>query len=121
VNELTEQKCTSKAILEQVLILLSPYAPHVAEELWEAIGHPAGSISTASFPIFDPAMLEEDAFSYPVSFNGKMRFKLDLPSTLTKEEIHEAVMANADTQKWMEGKTPKNVIIVPKKIVNIVC
>lgn len=121
VNELTEQKCTSKAILEQVLILLSPYAPHVAEELWEAIGHPAGSISTASFPTFDPAMLEEDAFSYPVSFNGKMRFKLDLPSTLTKEEIHEAVMANADTQKWLEGKTPKNVIIVPKKIVNIVC
>ncbi|MFN5984781.1 MAG: leucine--tRNA ligase [Fluviicola sp.] len=121
VNELTEQKCTSKAILEQVLILLSPYAPHVAEELWEAIGHPAGSISTASFPTFDPSMLEEDAFSYPVSFNGKMRFKLDLPSTLTKEEIHEAVMANADTQKWMEGKTPKNVIIVPKKIVNIVC
>lgn len=121
VNELTEQKCSSKAILEQVLILLSPYAPHVAEELWEAIGHPAGSISTASFPTFDPAMLEEDAFSYPVSFNGKMRFKLDLPSTLTKEEIHEAVMANADTQKWMEGKTPKNVIIVPKKIVNIVC
>lgn len=121
VNELTEQKCTSKAILEQVLILLSPYAPHVAEELWEAIGHPAGSISTASFPTFDPAMLEEDAFSYPVSFNGKMRFKLDLPSTLTKEEIHEAVMANTDTQKWLEGKTPKNVIIVPKKIVNIVC
>ncbi len=120
VNELTEQKCTSKSILEQVLILLSPYAPHISEELWEKIGYAAGSISTASFPSFDPAMLEEDAFSYPVSFNGKMRFILELPSTLTKDEIHTEVMAHADTQKWLEGKTPKNVIIVPKKIVNIV-
>ncbi len=120
VNELTEQKCTSKTVLELVLILLSPYAPHISEELWEKIGNKAGSISTATFPSFDPKMLEEDAFSYPVSFNGKMRFLLELPTTLSKEEIHTEVMAHADTQKWLEGKTPKNVIIVPKKIVNIV-
>jgi leucyl-tRNA synthetase len=120
VNELTDQKCHSKEVLEQLVILLAPYAPHVSEELWVILGHEAGTISTAKFPTFNPDFLVEDEIAYPVSFNGKMRLKVALPATLSAKEVEEAIMALPDTQKWLEGKAPKKVIVVPGKIVNIV-
>lgn len=119
VNELTAQKCYSKEILESLLILISPYAPHIAEELWEKSGH-SESISKVAFPTFDKTHLVESSKEYPVSFNGKMRFTLELPLDLTKEEIESAVMSHEKTIHYLEGKTPKRVIIVPGKIVNIV-
>ncbi|MNX99173.1 Leucine--tRNA ligase [compost metagenome] len=120
VNELTEQKCRSKEVLEQLIILLAPYAPHASEELWEAIGYQAGTVSTAHFPTFDPDMLVEANTVYPVSFNGKMRFNAELPTTFTAKEVEEAVLAMPEAQKWLEGKAPKKVIVVPGKIVNMV-
>jgi len=120
VNELTEQKCHSKEVLEQVVILLAPYAPHAAEELWEEIGNAAGTVSTAQFPKFDANMLVEANTKYPVSFNGKMRFNAELPTTFSPKEVEEAVMAMEETQKWLEGKAPKKVIVVPGRIVNMV-
>lgn len=120
VNELTEQKCHSKEVLEQVVILLAPYAPHAAEELWEAIGNAAGTVSTAPFPKFNPEMLVEANTVYPVSFNGKMRFNAELPTTFSAKEVEEAVLAMPESQKWLEGKAPKKVIVVPGKIVNMV-
>ncbi len=119
VNELTAQKCTSKDILEPLLILISPYAPHIAEELWERLGN-SGSISTALFPKFDESHLVESSKNYPISFNGKMRFTLELPLDMSKEEIEKTVMAYKKTQEQLQGRTPKKVIVVPGKIVNIV-
>lgn len=120
VNELSEQKCHSREVLEPLVIMLSPYAPHIAEELWVILGNEAGTVSTASFPTFNPEMLVEDAIAYPVSFNGKMRFKAELPATLSAKEVEEAVMAMPESEKWLEGKAPKKVIVVPGKIVNVV-
>ena len=119
VNELSAQKCTNREILENLLILISPYAPHIAEELWSKFGHTT-SISTVEFPKFEAKYLVESTKEYPVSFNGKMRFKLELPMDFTKEQIQEAVMANEKTKQQLEGRTPKNIIIVPGKIINIV-
>jgi leucyl-tRNA synthetase len=119
VNELTSQGCKSKDILEALAILVSPYAPHVAEELWEGLGHKS-SISLASFPIFNSAYLVESEKEYPVSFNGKMRFKITLPMDFSKDAIEAAVMAHEKTQQHLEGRTPKKVIVVPGKIINIV-
>ncbi|MGZ3864113.1 MAG: leucine--tRNA ligase [Bacteroidia bacterium] len=119
VNELTDLKCNKRAILEPLLIILSPYAPHIAEELWEKLGHKE-SIAYAPFPAFDEKHLVEDNFSYPISFNGKMRFNIELPLTLSPQEIEKIVMETEQTHKFLEGKTPKKVIVVPKKIVNIV-
>lgn len=119
VNELSKLNSTKRAVLEPLAVLISPYAPHIAEELWQKLGHKE-SISYAEFPEFDAKWLEEDAKEYPVSFNGKMRFKLELPMDLSKEEIQEAVMADERTIKQLEGRTPKNIIIVPGKIINIV-
>lgn len=119
VNELTEQKCNKRAILEPLLIILSPYAPHIAEELWQKIGH-TESIAYAPFPTHNESYLVEDNFAYPISFNGKMRFNIELPLTLSVQEIEKIVMEAEQTQKYLEGKTPKKVIIVPRKIVNIV-
>ena len=119
VNELTAQKCTSKEILEPLLILLSPYAPHIAEELWETLGHQT-SISTAPFPKFDASYLVESSKVYPISFNGKTRFTLELPMDLNVQQIEKAVMAHEKTQEQLAGKLPKKVIVVPGKIVNIV-
>lgn len=119
VNELGEQKCNKRAILEKLILLVSPYAPHIAEELWESLGH-TESISTAPFPEFNEAYLTEDSFIYPVSFNGKTRFQLDLSATLTAQEVEKIVMENEQISKYLEGKTPKKIIVVPKKIVNIV-
>jgi leucyl-tRNA synthetase len=120
VNELTDQKCNNKQILQDVIIMLSPYAPHICEELWVKLGNHAGEINFANFPIFDEGILVEANIAYPISFNGKMRLKIELPTAFTAKEVEEAVLANADAQKWLEGNTPKKVIVVPGKIVNIV-
>jgi leucyl-tRNA synthetase len=120
VNELTDQKCSNKQLLEELLIMLSPYAPHICEELWVKLGNEAGTINFASFPKFDESHLVEANHAYPVSFNGKMRLKIELPTAFGPKEVEEAVLANADAQKWLEGKAPKKVIVVPGKIVNIV-
>ncbi|WP_405293895.1 leucine--tRNA ligase [Algibacter sp. Ld11] len=119
VNELTTQKCTSKAILEPLLVLLSPYAPHIAEELWNQLGN-SESISTAAFPAFDASHLVESSKNYPISFNGKMRFTLELPMDMSKEEIEKTVLAHEKTKEQLGDRTPKKVIVVPGKIVNIV-
>ncbi len=119
VNELTAEKCAVRDILEPLAVLMSPYAPHIAEELWSKLGH-ENSITTAPFPVFDGAHLVESNKQYPISFNGKMRFMLDLPLDLSKDEIEAAVMANEKTIHYLEGRTPKKVIVVPGKIVNIV-
>ena len=118
-NELTSQKCIAREVLEPLLILISPYAPHIAEELWSKMGH-TESISNADFPIFDAKHLVESSKEYPISFNGKMRFKLELPLDLSKDDIEAAVMAHEKTQQYLEGRTPKKVIVVPGKIVNVV-
>jgi len=119
VNELSDLKCNKREILEPLVILISPYAPHIAEELWSKLGH-TESIEYATYPIHNEAYLTEDNFNYPVSFNGKMRFNIELPVTLSPKEIEEAALKAPEAQKWLEGKTPKKVIVVPKKIVNIV-
>ena len=119
VNELTTQKCNKREILEPLLVLLSPYAPHITEELWSQLGHTT-SISKVPFPKFDGKHLVESTKNYPISFNGKMRFTLELSLDLSKEEIEKIVMAHEKTQAQLQGRTPKKVIIVPGKIVNIV-
>ncbi len=120
VNELTEQKCNNKQILTELIIMLSPYAPHISEELWVKLGKQPGTISTAQFPLFNEEHLAESSFDYPVSFNGKMRFKVNLSLSLSPKEIEVEVLKMDESSKWLEGKTPKKVIIVPGKIVNIV-
>ena len=119
VNELSELKCNKRAILEPLTILLSPYAPHIAEELWEKLGH-AGSITSAQFPKYEEAYTIENSFEYPVSFNGKMRFKKELSLDLSPAEIEKAVLADVQAAKYLEGKQPKKVVVVPGKIVNVV-
>ena len=119
VNELTSLSTSKREILKPLLILLSPYAPHIAEELWHAIGE-EGSVVTAEWPELNEAYLVEDNFTYPVSFNGKTRFMLSLPATLTPQEVEAAVLSAPEAEKWLEGKTPRKVIVVPKRIVNIV-
>jgi len=119
VNEFTAQKCNNRSILEPLAVLISPYAPHISEELWRNLGN-TESVSTAEFPIFDPKYLIESTKTYPISFNGKMRFTLDLSLDLTKEEIEKVVLEHERTQRQLDGRTPKKVIVVPGKIVNIV-
>lgn len=119
VNELTAQKCNQRQILEPLAILIAPYAPHIAEELWQLLGHKT-SISTAAFPKFIAKHLEESSKEYPVSFNGKMRFKLELPLHLTPKEIETIVLDYDKTKEQLQWRTPKKVIVVPGKIINIV-
>ena len=119
VNELTAMNCHERTILEPLAILISPYAPHIAEELWEKLGHQQ-SISTVAFPIFKPEYLVESSKEYPVSFNGKTRFTIELALDLTKDEIEKIVMADERTIRQLEGRTPNKVIIVPGKIINLV-
>jgi leucyl-tRNA synthetase len=120
VNELTDLKCNKRAILHELVIALAPYAPHICEELWVLLGNDAGTISTAAYPKFNPAYLVEDEFSYPVSFNGKMKTNVSLSLTMEAADIEAAILANADVQKYLDGKTPKKVIVVKGRIVNIV-
>ena len=118
-NELTALKCNKRAVLEPLVIALAPFAPHMAEELWSLLGH-SQSITKESFPKWEEKFLVEDAFEYPVSFNGKVRFKLSMPLTATNADIEAAVKAAPESTKWLEGKEIKKMIIVPKKIVNVV-
>jgi leucyl-tRNA synthetase len=119
VNELSTQNCHSRAILAPLAILISPYAPHIAEELWSQLGN-SGSISTVEFPVFEEKHLVESEKEYPVSFNGKMRFTIKLPLDLTAAQIEEIIMKDERTLKQLDGKTPNKVIIVPGKIINLV-
>jgi leucyl-tRNA synthetase len=119
VNELFTQKCSKKAILEQLLVVMTPFAPHVCEELWEAIGN-SGSICDAQWPEWNEEYLKENSVNYTISFNGKARFNMEFPVDAANDAIQAAVLADERSQKWTEGKTPRKVIIVPKKIVNVV-
>lgn len=119
VNELTDLKCNKREILEPLAIIISPYAPHIAEELWSKLGH-TESISYAKFPELNESYVVESAFNYPVSFNGKTRFFQEYDLSLTKEQIENEVLTLEQTQKYLEGKTPKKIIVVHNKIVNIV-
>lgn len=119
VNELSSLKCNNKAVLEDLLKILAPFAPHITEELWNSCGN-TESITKASFPEFNESFVQEDTHTYPVSFNGKMRFKLEFSLSMSKDEIEQAVLNCEQAQKWLDGKAPKKTIIVPKKIINIV-
>jgi len=119
VNELTQLKCNKKSILENLIILLAPFAPHISEELWEALGHNT-SICDAQWPVFNEEFLKEDTIKYTISFNGKARFTLDFQADADNTTIESTVMNHEASQKYINGRTPKKVIIVPKKIVNIV-
>jgi leucyl-tRNA synthetase len=120
VNDLGQLKCHKKSVLRELVLLLSPYAPHMAEELWVALGEEAGSISHAAFPVFNPAFLEESEFNYPISFNGKVKLTLAFSATASPAEVEAGVLANEQVQKHLDGKAPSKVIVVPKRIVNIV-
>ncbi len=119
LNELNKLKCNKRAILEPFVLVLSPYAPHITEALWKLLGKNE-SLAYVPFPVWDEAYLKEDDFEYPVMINGKVRTKISFGLDVPKEEIHTATMANDIVQKWLEGNEPKRVIIVPKKIINIV-
>jgi leucyl-tRNA synthetase len=119
VNELTDQKCNNRAILSELVVLLSPFAPHICEELWKKLGNNE-SVTKATFPAFDEKNLVESSFEYPVSFNGKMRFKVNLDLGMSVPDMQKEILALEQTQKYLEGKEPKKVIIVPGKIVNFV-
>lgn len=120
VNELSEQKCNNRHVLTQLSILMAPYAPHITEEIWSKLSKDNSSIFDQSYPVFDEQFLKESDFEYPVSFNGKLRFKVSLSLELTPKEIEEHVLNMPEAQKYLEGKTPKKTIIVPGRIVNFV-
>ncbi len=119
VNDLSSMKSSKRAILSDLVILLAPYAPHIAEELWHTLGNTT-SVCDAKFPVFNEEYLKESSIKYPVSFNGKVRFILELPADMSKEDVEKNALSNEQTAKFMDGKTPKKVIVVPSKIVNIV-
>lgn len=119
VGELSQQKCRSREVLEQLVVLLAPFTPHMSEELWHVLGHTT-TVCDATWPVFDEANLQEDSVTLSVSFNGKTRFTLDFPVDATRETIQETALASEAAQKYLEGKTVVKVIVVPGKIVNIV-
>ena len=120
VGELTDLGCNKREILEPLLVVLSPFAPHIAEELWQQLGH-GESISFAAYPAYNAAFTVEQTVKYPVQFNGKMRFLVELPKSLSREEVEDAIRAHADTAKYLQGAAIRKVIVVPGKIINIVC
>lgn len=120
LNELNDLKCNKRGVLEPLTVLLSPFAPHMAEELWKRLGN-SESVAKADYPEFKKEYTVDDSFEYPVSFNGKLRYKLTLPSDISAKEIEEAVRTNENTDKYLNGSSIKRVIVVPKKIINIVC
>ncbi|MBO9640551.1 MAG: leucine--tRNA ligase, partial [Siphonobacter aquaeclarae] len=119
-NDLTSLKCHKKAILSDFVKILAPFAPHIAEELWEVLGNEAGTVTFQEFPVFNPAFLVENSFEYPIQINGKVRATLSFPADAQPKDIEAEVLANETVQKWLEGKTPKKVVVVPKRIVNVV-
>ncbi|MDD2197278.1 MAG: class I tRNA ligase family protein, partial [Bacteroidales bacterium] len=119
VNELTDLKCNKREVLELLTQLIAPYAPHIAEELWQILGHNQ-SVSDAQWPKHNEEHLVESSFTCPISFNGKTRFTLDIPVNLPKEEVEKLVLDNEQTTRYLDGKTPKKIIVVPNKIVNVV-
>ncbi len=119
VNELSALKTAKRAVLEPLIVLISPFAPHLAEELWEKAGHEP-SVEFVPYPAYDERYLVEDTKEYPVSFNGKLRFKMQLPASASKEELEKAVMEDPRTEKYLQGKQPKKIIAVPGRIINIV-
>jgi len=120
VNELTDLKCKNRQILEDMVIILSPYAPHICEELWVLLGNEAGTLSYTAFPTFKPEYLVEDEFAYPVSINGKMKMNLNLSLTLAQPEVESILLADEQFQKFLDGKAPKKIIFVKGKIINVV-
>lgn len=120
VNELTDLKCNKRAILQDLVVVLSPYAPHICEELWVLLGNEAGSLSYTPYPKFNPEYLIEDEYAYPISINGKMKLNLNISLALEPAEIESTVLGSADVQKYLDGKSPKKVIVVKGRIVNIV-
>ncbi|ASU35703.1 leucine--tRNA ligase [Mucilaginibacter xinganensis] len=120
VNELTDLKSNNKAILQDMVVILSPYAPHICEELWTLLGNEAGTLSYTVFPKFNSAYLVEDEYAYPISINGKTKMNLNISLSLEPKDIEPFVLANADVQKYLDNKTPKKVIVVKGRIVNIV-
>ena len=120
VNELTDLKCNKRLALEPLVILISPFAPHIAEELWKRLGHDT-TVADAAWPVYQPEYLTENEFEYPVSVNGKTRFKITLPLDYSKEQVEKEVVASSDMAKWLNGNPPKKVIVVPGRIVNVVC
>jgi leucyl-tRNA synthetase len=119
VNELTDLKCNKREILEPLAILISPYAPFIAEEIWNRLGHTT-SVTRTSFPVYNTEYLIENEFEYPVSVNGKTRFKITLPLDLPKEEVEQKIITSTEMAKWLNGNLPKKVIVVPGRIVNVV-
>jgi leucyl-tRNA synthetase len=119
VNELTDLKCSKRGILEPLNVLISSFAPHIAEELWSLLGH-GESITFARFPEFNEEFIKENTFNYPVSFNGKLRFQLELPVGISQQEAEAAVVAATESKKWLGGGSPKKVVFVPGKIINVV-
>jgi leucyl-tRNA synthetase len=120
VNELTDLKCNNKSILQDIVIILSPYGPHICEELWVLLGNQAGTLSYAPYPKFNGEYLIEDDFSYPISINGKTKMNLSIPLSLDATDTETFVLANADVQRYLDGKSPKKVIVVKGRIVNMV-
>lgn len=119
VNKLTELKCNKREIIEPLLILISPFAPHIAEFLWDKCGHQE-SIVNAPYPEYDEKYVVDNAFNYPISFNGKMRFNLEIPLNIPKEQVEQIVLSNELTKKYLGDKQPKKIIFVEGKIVNVV-
>ena len=119
VNELSSLRCNKRIILHDLLIILSPYAPHISEELWSKIGN-LNSISNATFPTLNESVLVESTHEYPVMINGKMRTKITFSIETSKERIEKEVLENDTVKKWLEGNAPKKLIVVPKKIINVV-
>ena len=119
VNELSQQKCHSRVVLEQLLVLLAPFAPHVAEELWHAVGHDT-TVCDAVWPQFNEEYLKEDKVKYAVSFNGKVRFTIEVDADTPSDEVEKTALSHSLAAQWLEGKSVKRVIVVPRKIVNIV-
>uniref|UniRef100_UPI0040499D24 leucine--tRNA ligase n=1 Tax=Daejeonella sp. TaxID=2805397 RepID=UPI0040499D24 len=120
VNELTDLKCNKRKIIQDLVIVLSSYAPHISEELWTLLGNASGTLSVAPYPVFNPEYLVENEFSYPVSVNGKTRMNLNISLSLSQAEVEAIVLANTDLQKYLDGKTTKKIIFVKGKIINIV-
>ena len=119
LNEAMKLENRPHKLLKDFVLLLAPFAPHIAEEIWEKLGHKK-SLAYEPWPVYNESYLQEDFFEYPVSFNGKMRFNIMLPVSLTKEEIINAILADDRAKKWLGGLTPSNIIVVPNRIVNIV-